>query len=447
MTAGILNRARTRLAVLAAGLCAAITACPAASPATAAANDPARGSATATTEATAAIARGEASPTDSGWGEATTPTESGWGEASAARSHALRSRTGLGPATATAGATFAGLALVNDVTRKPLLGLSPLVDGTVVDLARLANRHISLQASLAHGVTAGRVTFTLAGAKGPAFSRTDGKAPYFLCGDLVDCPLLVTPDSYTLTVRADRGAAVTVRFRVSATAVPVPALDVLFVGNSLLGTEIHGTGEDTPKVVRRLAKTAGRTLRVTEVIHFGNTLRETWDGGEVAKALSGATRYDYIVLQEYSTLVATKPARATNTLLNFYAPTFRRALKPGGKVVLFKNWALADPRPFAGRAANVAAIDANYAALSTGLATPNLLAPISEEFETVVATRGTSYLIVKDGKHPNDTAIYLDAVTLYGILFRESPRSLSDLYLGAPAAAAMRAVAATQIGY
>jgi hypothetical protein len=432
MTARILDSARTRIAVLAAGLCAAIAACPAASPATAAANDPARGSAAATISG-----RYEANAAD-----ATAITA--WSTAqSAAQFAAPRSRTGLGPATATAGTTFAGLALVNDVTRKPVLGLSPLVDGTVVDLTRLANRHISLRASLAHGGTAGRVTFTLTGAKGSAFSRTDVKPPY----DLVDCPLLVTPDSYTLTVRADRGAPATVRFRVSATAVPVPALDVLFVGNSLLGTEMHGTGEDTPKIVRHLAKTAGRTLRVTEVIHFGNTLRETWDGGEVAKALSGGTRYDYIVLQEYSTLVATQPARATNTLVNFYSPTFRRALKPGGKVVLFKNWALTDPRPFAGRAANVAAIDANYAALSAGLATPNLLAPISEEFETVVATRGTSYLIVKDGKHPNDTAIYLDAVTLYGILFRESPRSLSDLYLGAPAAAAMRAVAAAQIGY
>ena len=65
----------------------------------------------------------------------------------------------------------------------------------------------------------------------------------------------------------------------------------------------------------------------------------------------------------------------------------------------------------------------------------------------MIATRDTSYLIVADGKHPNDTAIYLDAVTLYGILFHESPRGLSNQYLNATTAASMRDVAAAQIGY
>ncbi|GAB2627502.1 hypothetical protein Aab01nite_80960 [Paractinoplanes abujensis] len=59
----------------------------------------------------------------------------------------------------------------------------------------------------------------------------------------------------------------------------------------------------------------------------------------------------------------------------------------------------------------------------------------------MIATRDTSYLIVADGKHPNDTAICLDAVTRYGILFRESPRGLTDQYLSAAAAALMRDVA------
>jgi hypothetical protein len=115
--------------------------------------------------------------------------------------------------------------------------------------------------------------------------------------------------------------------------------------------------------------------------------------------------------------------------------------------VLFKNWALVDPAPFPSRAAAKAAIDANYAALSAALATPNLLAPIGDEFETVIAAEGPSSLIVADGKHPNDTAVYLDAVTLYGVLFGESPRGLADLYVPAPVAAALRSVAASAIGY
>ncbi|WP_405588838.1 discoidin domain-containing protein [Streptomyces sp. NBC_01190] len=354
------------------------------------------------------------------------------------------------------GSTVGGVALVNDVSKKPVLGLSPLVDGSVVDLTKLANRDLSIQASLAHGATAGSLTFTLTGAKGSSYTRTENTAPYFLCNDYVDCPLLATADAYTLTVQAyagtdatggAKGAPLVVHFSVSATAVAAPALDVLFVGNSLLGTATAATGEDTLALVRHMATAAGRTVRVTEVIHFGNTLQQTYDAGEVTAALSGATRYDYIVLQEYSTLVATDPASAADTLMNTYAPAFGRALKPGGKVVLFKDWALVDPSPFATRAAETAAINSGYTALSSGLPTPNLVAPISDEFEAVIASKGTSYLIVADGKHPNDTAIYLDAATLYGILFRESPRNAADLYLPAATASSMREVAADAIGY
>jgi hypothetical protein len=352
--------------------------------------------------------------------------------------------------------TIAGVALVNDVSKKPVLGLSPLVDGSVVDLTRLANTRLSLQATLAAGASAGSVVFDLSGAKGSAYSRTENTAPYFLCNDYVDCPQLAVADAYTLTVQAyaganatggARGSALTVHFTVSATAVAQQPLDVLYVGNSLIGTATSASGEDTPALVQHLASAAGRTVHTTEVIHFGNTLQQTYDAGEVTAALSGATRYDYIVLQEYSTLVATDPAGAANTLMNTYAPAFARALKPGGKVVLFKDWALVDPAPFPSRAADVAAIDSGYASLSAGLPTANLVAPISDEFEQVIAAQGTSSLIVADGKHPNDTAIYLDAATLYGILFHQSPRALADLYLTPATAASMRDVAAGAIGY
>lgn len=224
------------------------------------------------------------------------------------------------------------------------------------------------------------------------------------------------------------------------------ALDVLFVGNSLIGTPA-ATGEDTPDVVGRLARATGRTLRGTKVIRYGHTLQRTWDAGLARAALDGSTRYDYIVLQEYSTLVATAPARATATLLRTYAPALARSLKPGGRVVLFKNWALADPAPFASRAQNVAAIDAGYRRLAAALPVPALIAPISDEFEAVVAQDGTGTLIDPDGKHPTGRAVYLDAVTLYGIFFAGSPRGLPDLYLPPATAVRLRDVAATALGY
>lgn len=348
----------------------------------------------------------------------------------------------------------AGVSLVNAATGRPVLGLSPLTDGTVVDLARLPGPGAGLRADIAAGAHPGSVRFTLTGAHGGRHTRTDSAAPYMLCDD--DCPSLVKPDAYTLTVQAYTGAGAvdaplgapfSVRFTVAATTPPARAADVLFVGNSLLGTVNGASGENTPALMRHLASAAGRTLNVTQVIHSGYTLRQTWDDGLVTTALSGATRYDFIVLQEYSTLLATNPAAATATLLERYAPTFARALKPGGRVVLFQNWALLDPSPFPSRAAATAAIAANSVALSAALGTPNLLAPIGEAFETVIAARGAQFLIAADGKHPNDMAVYLDAVTLYGIVFRESPRDLADLYVEPPVASYLRAVAATAIGY
>jgi hypothetical protein len=223
-------------------------------------------------------------------------------------------------------------------------------------------------------------------------------------------------------------------------------VDVLFVGNSLIGTRAE-TGEDTPDVVRRLARAAGRTVRATEVIRFGSTLQQTWDAGAARAALSGAARYDYILLQEYSTLVVRDPARAARTLLRTYAPALSRALKPGGRVVLFKNWALARTAPFASRAAYVAAIDAGYARLAAALPLPTVVAPISDGFEAVVARDGIAALLVRDGKHPNGRAVYLDAATLYGVFFGRSPRELPDLYVPSATAARLRDAAATALGY
>jgi hypothetical protein len=311
-------------------------------------------------------------------------------------------------ATSAAAGSWAGhgVAVVDAATHRPVLGLSPLTDGTVIDLSRLAGRRFTLRAGA------------------------------------VDSPLPAEPGEYTV-----QNGDARIRFTVTAGPAAPAALDVLFVGNSLLGSFTRATHEDTPGLVHRLAASTGRTLNVTEVIHSGYTLRQTWDEGLPAPALSGGRRYDYIVLQEYSTLVATNPPAALDTLLHTYAPAFARALKPGGRVVLFKNWALVDPSPFPSRAAAKTAIDTGYATLSAALPTPNVLAPIGDEFETVIATYGPSYLIDPDGKHPNDTARYLDAATLYGILFHDSPRDLPDLYVPARDASELRAVAATAIGY
>ncbi|AGZ44159.1 discoidin domain-containing protein [Actinoplanes friuliensis] len=353
-------------------------------------------------------------------------------------------------------AAISGVSLIDNTARQPVAGFNPLRDGATVDLAQLAHRTLSLRADPSSGAAVGSVFFTLTGAGGNTYTRVESKAPYFLCNDFIDCPQLLVAGTYTVTVQAytgaDRqgavlGAPLTVHFTVRGDAAPTDALDVLFIGNSLIGTRTGATNQDTADVVKSLAATSGRALNLTEVIHFGNTLQETWDAGEVKSALSSAKKYDLILLQEQSTLVTKNFAAAEKALLDTYAPAVVKNLEPGGRVLLFENWALADNAGFPSRAANVAAIESGYARLSAELTVPNTIVPISDAFEKIIAADGTSGLIVADGRHPNDKAIYLDAAVLYGILFTTSPENLAGLYLPAATAARLRAVAADVLGY
>lgn len=229
-------------------------------------------------------------------------------------------------------------------------------------------------------------------------------------------------------------------------AAETEAIDVLFVGNSLIGTKAT-TGEDTPDVLRRMARERGRTIRVTKAIRYGSNLQKSWNIGLSRRPLTSGRRFDYILLQEFSVLVATDPGRVRRTLLDTYAPALARSLKPGGRVILFKNWALVNPKPFLSRRANVAAIDANYERLAAEMPVPVEIAPVSDAFERVVATQGTHSLIVKDGKHPTSQAVYLDAALLYGMFFDRSPREVPSLYLPGRTARSLSDVAARTLGY
>jgi hypothetical protein len=95
----------------------------------------------------------------------------------------------------------------------------------------------------------------------------------------------------------------------------------------------------------------------------------------------------------------------------------------------------------------VAAINAGYARLAAALPLPTLIAPISDAFETVVAREGTGTLLVPDGKHPADRAVYLDAALLYGLFFSCSPRDLPDLHLPPAVAERLRSAAASALGH
>jgi len=222
--------------------------------------------------------------------------------------------------------------------------------------------------------------------------------------------------------------------------------NVLFIGNSLTATQSSATGEDMPAVLARLASSRQKTLAYKKAIDMGHTLQESWDAQIPEPFLTGATRFDFIVLQEYSTLAVQDPTAFYNTAVSTYEPSIARSLASSGTLLLFENWALTDISPFATRAAYTAALDANYAALSAKLSTHNAIAPLSRAFEKALETKPQSYLMY-DGKHPTDAAIYLNACVFFALLFGESPAGLPPLYLSATEAAFLQDAAAKVIEF
>jgi len=222
--------------------------------------------------------------------------------------------------------------------------------------------------------------------------------------------------------------------------------NVLFIGNSLTAVQSSATGEDLPAVLARLASGRQKTLTYKEAIDLGHTLQESWAAQIPEPFLTGATHYDFIVLQEYSTLAVQNPTAFYDTAVSTYQPSIGRSLASSGTLLLFENWALTDISPFVTRVAYTAALDANYATLSTKLSTPNAIAPLSRAFEKVLETKPQSYLMY-DGKHPTDAAIYLNACVFYALLFGESPAGLPPLYLSATEAAFLQDAAAKVVEF
>src|SRR4051812_47887436 len=83
---------------------------------------------------------------------------------------------------------------------------------------------------------------------------------------------------------------------------PDPALNVLFIGNSFTARN------DLPGLIAGLAAAAGTRMDHRLISAGGASLRMHWNKGEAVKAIGGGG-YDYVVLQEQSTLPVKNAAR------------------------------------------------------------------------------------------------------------------------------------------
>src|SRR5260221_13931672 len=105
-------------------------------------------------------------------------------------------------------------------------------------------------------------------------------------------------------------------------------LNVLFIGNSF--TARHSL----PDLISQLAATRGTEFQYRLISAGGASLRTHWNAGTSLTAIKNG-RYDYVVLQEQSTLPI-KNAKRMHENVGLFDEAIKTA---GAKTVLYMTWA------------------------------------------------------------------------------------------------------------
>jgi hypothetical protein len=182
-----------------------------------------------------------------------------------------------------------------------------------------------------------------------------------------------------------------------------PALQkLLFIGNSFTARN------DLPGLIARLAQARGHVQEHRLISVGGASLRTHWNKGEApAEIRSG--QYDYVVLQEQSTLPVKNAQRMAENV-RLFGETIRAA---GAKMALYMTWSRRHA-PDAQRAIT-------DAYTSVGRELGATVVPVGVAWHKFRDKHDRPDLYDKDGSHPSLAGSYLAACVFLGALFGESP--------------------------
>ncbi len=187
------------------------------------------------------------------------------------------------------------------------------------------------------------------------------------------------------------------------------ATKILFIGNSFTARN------NLPDLVAQLAAARGQQLQHQLIQTGGASLRMHWNKGEAQRAIE-QTRYDYVVLQEQSTLPLKNPQRFHENVR-----LFDQAIKAAGaKTALYLTWARQNAPE------TQAAITDAYTAIGEELGARIIPAGIA--WENFLRKQPSLPLHDKDQSHPALAGSYLAACVFFAVLFGETPVGIaSDL--------------------
>jgi hypothetical protein len=186
------------------------------------------------------------------------------------------------------------------------------------------------------------------------------------------------------------------------TTKPPALVKALFIGNSFTGRN------DLPGMLADVAASRGASLEHRLISVGGASLRMHWNKGDAAKEIDRGG-YDYVVLQEQSTLPV-KNAKRMHENVRLFDEVIRSA---GGKTALYLTWA----RRHAPETQQ--AITDAYTAI--GEETGAVVVPVGIAWQRLLRAPGRPELHDRDGSHPTPAGSYLAACVFFAALFNASP--------------------------
>src|SRR5262245_14539693 len=174
-------------------------------------------------------------------------------------------------------------------------------------------------------------------------------------------------------------------------------LKLLFVGNSFTARN------DLPGLIARLAAARGKLLEHRLISAGGASLRTHWNAGEAQKAIE-QDRYDYVVLQEQSTLPV-KNAKRMHENVRLFDETIKAA---GSTTVLYMTWARL------GAPDTQQAISDAYTGIGPELGAT--VVPVGFAWQRFLAQHDRPVLHDKDQSHPTLAGSYLAASAVLVVL-------------------------------
>ncbi|WP_335109282.1 SGNH/GDSL hydrolase family protein [Nostoc sp.] len=183
---------------------------------------------------------------------------------------------------------------------------------------------------------------------------------------------------------------------------------VLFIGNS------YTYFNDIPWLTQQLAASAKepKTLETEMVVIGGATLKSHWKRGEALRLLK-AKRWDYVVLQEQSTLPITNPQEMYK-----YATLFDAEIKRvNSQTVFYLTWAKQN------KPETQQILTDSYMSIAKELKAQ--VAPVGTAWQKIQEANLKLNLYSSDQSHPSPIGSYVAACVFYTTFYENSPVGLS----------------------